>query len=261
MATISEYIEELQAQGRYHFTTTDAVRALGGSVPAARAALRRLKAKGAITDPYRGFHVIVPPEYRHLGCLPAEHFVPDLMRHLEEPYYVALLSAAAHHGAAHQRPQVFQVMLARPHRPIECGAVHIEIVARHDMANTPVVERNTPRGVLRIATAEATALELTGYPGHGGGLDNVATVLAELAEVMKADALEAEARRAPLAWVQRLGYLLSLVEAEALASALDPLLSERDPFLVALVPSAGMSGAPIDSRWKIAVNTSVEADL
>lgn len=255
------YIEELQAQGRYTFTTEDAVRALGGRVPAVRAALRRLKAKGAIADPHRGFHVIVPPEYRRLGCLPAEHFVPDLMRHLAEPYYVALLSAAAHHGAAHQRPQVLQLMLARSRRPIECGAVQVELIVRHDMALTPVVEQNTPRGILRIARPEATALELTGYPGHSGGLGNVATVLVDLAEVMDADALVAEAQRAPLAWVQRLGYLLELVRAHELASCLDPVIAERGPFLVALLPSASTTGAPTDSRWRVAINSSVEPDL
>ena len=35
------------------------------------------------------------------------------MAHLSQPYYVALLSAAAYHGAAHQKPQVFQVMVPR----------------------------------------------------------------------------------------------------------------------------------------------------
>ena len=41
----------------------------------------------------------------------------------------------------------------------------------------------------------------------------------ELAESLDAKTLVAEANRAPLAWVQRLGYLLSLVEASELAAA------------------------------------------
>jgi hypothetical protein len=59
----------------------------------------------------RGFHVIVPPEYRSLGCLPPEQFAPALMETLGMPYYAGLLSAAQFHGAAHQRPQVFQVVV------------------------------------------------------------------------------------------------------------------------------------------------------
>lgn len=38
-----------------------------GSDLAVRRALLRLKKKGALATPFRGFHVIVPPEYRFLG--------------------------------------------------------------------------------------------------------------------------------------------------------------------------------------------------
>src|SRR5262245_7665314 len=121
MATVKRYLQDLQSRGRYCFSTEEAARAVGGSITAVRAALRRLKSKGEIADPHRGFHVIVPPEYRQLGCLPADEFVPQLMAHVSEPYYVALLSAAAYHGAAHQKPQVLQVMVPRRRRPIVCG--------------------------------------------------------------------------------------------------------------------------------------------
>jgi predicted transcriptional regulator of viral defense system len=229
-------------------------------VTAARAALRRLKHKGEIADPHRGFHIIVPPEYRTLGCLPAEQFVPQLMQHLRERYYVALLSAAAYYGAAHQKPQVFQVMVEHRRRPLDCGKTRVEFVSRKAMANTPVVERNTMRGVLRISSPAATALELVGYADHAGGLSNVATVLSELVEHIKADALAAEARRCPVAWVQRLGYLLVEVGAQELAAALDPVIAERKPFVTALDPSQRMVGHPSDARWKLGINTVVEPD-
>jgi DNA-binding Lrp family transcriptional regulator len=98
MCSAADYIEELQANGRLTFTTQEAIHALGRSAPAVRAQLRRLMGKGSIVDPWRGFHVIVPPSYRRLGCLPADQFIPQLMAHLEEPYYVTLLSAAAYYG-------------------------------------------------------------------------------------------------------------------------------------------------------------------
>jgi hypothetical protein len=101
----SEYIRDLAANGTYHFTTADAIKAIKGTPPAVRAQLRRLKEQEMIAEPVRGFHVIVPPEYRRLGCLPAEYFIDQLMRHWNEPYCVCLLSAAERHGAAHQRPQ------------------------------------------------------------------------------------------------------------------------------------------------------------
>jgi predicted transcriptional regulator of viral defense system len=83
---------------------------LGVSPVATRAALRRLLRRGSIASPYRGFYVNVPPEYRRMGCVPAEQFVPQLMEHLGLDYYAALLTAGQYHGAAHQQPQVFQVM-------------------------------------------------------------------------------------------------------------------------------------------------------
>ncbi len=260
MPSPSRFLQDLQSRGRYHFSTEDAVRALGRSVPATQAVLRRLEEKGEVADPHRGFHVIVPPEYRRLGCLPADQFVPELMQHLGEPYYAALLTAAAYHGAAHQKPHVFQVMVRQRRRPIACGEVRVQFVSRGDMAETPVVERNTPRGVLRVASAAATALELVGYPEHAGGLDNVATVLAELAESLDTESLVAEANRAPCAWVQRLGYLLSLVEAPEAAAALEPVVAARGPFPVALAPSVPAAGSPSDPRWKVTVNVRVEPD-
>ena len=261
MSSANDFLQDLQSRGRYCFSTEEAVQALARSTTAVRAVLRRLREKGEVAAPLRGFHVIVPPEYRRLGCLPADQFVPDLMRHLGEPYYAALLTAAAYHGAAHQKPHVFQVMVRKRRRPIACGEVRVQFVARSDMAQTPVAERNTPRGVLRLASAEATALELVGYPEHAGGLDNVATVLAELAESFEMAALTAEARRAPCSWAQRLGYLLALVDASGPADALAPLVASRGPFPVALAPSASASGYPSDPRWRVVVNASVEPDL
>jgi len=261
MRPATSYIDDLLAQGRSTFTTEEAIAALGVSATAARAAIRRLKEKGAIADPFRGFHVVVPPQYRRLGCRPADQFVPDLMAHLGLPWYAGLLTAARYHGAGHQAPMVFQVIVPRSRRGLACGGVRVDFVARHDMGATPVVERNTETGILRVASAEATALEVVGYPQHCGYLDNVATVLGELAEVLDGAALVGEARRAPMAWVQRLGFLLTLVEAEGLASHLDAIVEERGAFTVPLAPWKEMVGAPRDARWRLAVNIEVEAEL
>ena len=52
----------------------------------------------------------IPAEYRSWRAVPASHFIDPMMRHLDHGYYVGYLSAAEVHGAAHQRPQVFQVI-------------------------------------------------------------------------------------------------------------------------------------------------------
>jgi hypothetical protein len=78
-------------KGGYCFSAEEAVGALGANAVATRAALRRLRQKGELAMPYKGFHVVVPPEFRNIGCLPAGHFIPSLMAHLEEKYYAGLL--------------------------------------------------------------------------------------------------------------------------------------------------------------------------
>ncbi len=256
----SEYIRDLAASGSYHFTTADAIKAIKGAPPAVRAQLRRLKHQEMIAEPVRSFHVIVPSEHRRLGCLPAEHFIDQLMKIWEEPYYVCLLSAAERHGAAHQRPQATQVMVSKNRQTIECGLVRVEFIARGDMDKMPVTRINTPRGVLRYSTPEMTALELVGYPGHAGGLNNVATVLSELSEEMATDKLLEAAKLCPVSWSQRLGHILELVGQEDLAQALGPLVSKSARSYTPLRRAANIAGGSRDSRWKLIVNVEVEPD-
>lgn len=261
MKTALAFTVDLAAKGRYHFTTKEVQRALQVSVPATRAALRRLQQHGEIADPYRGFHVIVPPEYRKLGCLPADQFIPQLMEYLGEYYYVALLSAAELHGAAHHRPQTFQVMVARNRASITCGETRVQFVARRDLAKTPTVEKNTPRGRLRVSSPAATALELVGYADQCGGLDNVASVLAELVEVLEPSALLDAARGCPIAWAQRLGYLLDLTKHDGLANPLADYVRAHATVVAPLVRKKSITRAPRAERWRLAINASVEPDL
>src|SRR5260370_29312807 len=96
-----DYIARLAESGRYHFGSGDVQRALGVAPAAAKLALHRLAKQGLIASPARGFYVIVPPEYRSLGSLPADQFIPALMQRLNLTYYAGLLTAAQYHGAAH----------------------------------------------------------------------------------------------------------------------------------------------------------------
>lgn len=258
----AQYTTSLASRGRYTFTTAQARLALGGSEVAVQAALRRLRKKGEIAMPTRGFYVIVPPEYRHLGCLPAAEFVPELMAYLEAPYYAGLLTAAQIHGAAHHKPQVFQVVTDRNRRPLGAGRVRIVFVAKANLEKTPTTEVGTERGYLRVSTPEATAFDLVIYSGHAGGLDNVATVLAELAERLEAEQLSKLARNGvPLASVQRLGFLLELTGHGMLAEPLAFIIEEKSPPITPLHAGHALRGAPRDRRWHLGVNVDVEPDV
>jgi predicted transcriptional regulator of viral defense system len=255
-----DYLDVLMVSGRYAFTSSEAKEALKASPAAAKMALARLAKQGLIASPARGFYVIVPPEYRSLGCLPADQFIPALMAHRHQSYYVAVLSAAQYHGAAHHRPQEFQVMLERPRRPIVCGKVRVNFFVKSDLESTPTQEFNTPRGKIIASTPEATALDLVGYQENAGGLDNVATIISELATKLEPKKLALAAKHFPMPWAQRLGYLLSSLGHQSKANQLKELVKNESPQFVSLLP--GMLGSDIgkDQNWRLNVNTTIEAE-
>lgn len=257
---INRYLDDLLAQGVYCFSGLEASLALGSTPIATRAALRRLRHKGEIAMPFRGFYVIVTPEHRKLGCLPANQFIPSLMAHLEQPYYVGLLTAAEYYGAAHHRPQTFQVVVPRTRTGIICGGVRVDFIGRKNSAAMPVQDFKTPRGYLKLATPEVTAFDLAGYPHHAGGLDNTATVLAELAGSLSAAKLVAIADLSPLSWSQRLGYLLELVGANALTAGLARYVIHKDAVPAQLSPSQPSRGVRMEPRWRLILNETVEPE-
>lgn len=255
-----KYIDDLVANGRHHFTTKDAILAIGKGANAVRSQLRRLKRLGRIATPIRSFHVVVAPEYRRLGCLPAIHFIDQLMNEIDEAYYITLLSAAEIYGAAHQRPQSLYVMVNKNRPDVACGQVRIVFIARNTVSQIPIKKINTPRGYARCATPEVTALELVGYPHQAGGLNNVATVLVDLAEKLDAGKLLEAATLSPVGWSQRLGYLLELVAETEIAKPLASYVQAHANTYTPLRRLQPVAGAKRCSRWKLIINEDVEPD-
>jgi predicted transcriptional regulator of viral defense system len=260
MPKARDYITDLAASGRYHFAAEEMRKALGVSADAAKLSLYRLAKRGFVASPARGFYIIVPPEYKRLGSLPADQFLPALMEWRKTRYYAGLLTAAQYHGAAHQRPQEFQVMVEKNQRPIECGSVRVSFIARKKMRGVLVQSFNTPRGTILVSSVEATAVDLAGYPHHAGGLDQVATILAELAEKIDPKLLAAAAKTAPLPWAQRLGYLLEQVGAKDCASLLKAYVQKNARDWAQLVPGARRARARRADDWLLQVNTEVESE-
>jgi predicted transcriptional regulator of viral defense system len=268
-----EYVEDLAAAGRYDFLARDAQKALGISAAAVKVTLSRLGKRGVIASPARGFYVVVPPEYRSLGCLPADQFIPALMTALSLPYYAGLLTAAQYHGAAHQRPQQFQVFLEKRRLPIACGRVRVAFLIRKRLRQVPVQSLNTPHGTLLISTPEATALDLVGYQHQASGLNQVATVISELAEKIDPEKLAAAAASVSVPWAQRLGYLLERVGVPEKAAQLKQYVRARAresaPLLAhASKPSnasnrrrAPRDKVARDEGWKLYVNAEVQPEL
>ncbi len=256
-----ELVDALQARGRYVFTRGEVSREKGRSPVALGAALRRLKQRGRIASPRRGFYVIVPLEYREAGCPPASWFIDDLMRFLGQPYYVGLLAAAAIHGAAHQQPMLFQVVTDRATRRAEAGRVRIQFHKSRGMASVPVREIDTETGRMRVATPEATAYDLVRFASAAGHLSNVATVLRELAEKLDPEALASLSPIYGAPDTQRLGYLLDRLHARSLADSLARALEQLRVRTVLLAPGQRRGRAKRDERWRVIPNAVVEVEV
>jgi len=253
-------IVDMAARGQYHFTSSELRSALGISDAAARQALSRLAAKGEIASPARGFYVIVPPEYRRIGCLPADQFVPALMERRGIPYYVGLLSAAQYHGAAHHRLQEFQVILERNRPAIACGSVRVAFVSRKNLAAVPVERFNNPRGTIMVSSVEATLIDLVGYMHRVGGVDRVAGVLSELGDDIDPGRLVEASKSASILWAQRLGYLLEHVGAGGKAALLKEHVARRARNFTKLLPSDDVAGSPRSNDWRLFANTNIEIE-
>ncbi len=256
-----EYIANLAASGRYHFTSLEAQKGLGVTAAAAKLALNRLAKQGLVASPARGYYVVVPPEYRSIGCLPADQFIPSLMARLNQLYYVGLLSAAQYYGAAHHRPQEFQIFLAKSRRPIRCGAVRVVFMLHRRLAAVPTQSFNTPRGTILVSSPEATAFDLVGYVQNAGGLNQVATVLSELAERIDPKKLAAAAQTVPIGWAQRLGYLLDHLGFDAKTPALKEYVRTNAKRSSVLSLQATTKHSRRNKSWKLDVNAKVEAEL
>lgn len=268
MKHIEDYIKTLRAHGKRCFTTEEAQVTLGITRNAVNNALHRLNQKGDVVSPARNFYLIVPPEYQILGCLPPDHFIPLLMEHWKIKYYVGLLSAAAYHGAAHQQPQVFQVITEKQCRAIHCGNVRVQFIKKKDLRNGFTQKFNVATGYLIVSTPEMTAMDMLIYPQQSGGLNHIATVLTELIEVIDGAQLLALAKQSStIAWAQRLGYLLDVIEPEDLerrdgvVSLLRKYIKEKKPQTIPLNLKIPMAGFPRHLDWNVAINTNVESDI
>lgn len=260
--TASGLADWLLARGRVAVTSTEVADLLQIPVDQVRVRLNQQVRKQRLFTPARGLWVPIPPEFRTWGAVPAAHFIDPLMRFLGRDYYVGWLSAAELHGAAHQRPQVFQVAVSATLAQRDFGRIRLRFVTRSRMEELPRVQMQTPTGQMWVATPELTALDLVDLPRLSGGLSNAATVLVELAQEPGLDParLVEVARWFPTATVRRLGYLLSRFEPDIDLGPLRSLLvGQSRVHYSPLDPRAPLRGER-DRTWDVVVNSAVEPD-
>ena len=260
---LADYVDRLQSMGRYTFAWSELVESLYYSDLAIEKSLNRLVHKGRLAVVQRGFYIIVPPEYSTQGIMPPLLFIDDLLSFLQKPYYVGLMSAAAMHGAAHQQPQEFFVIIQKPQkRPIKKRNVRINFLVKNELPTRGVEDRKTDTGKVRVSGPELTAYDLFYYLERLGGLVRCIAVLEELAENLDPQIFTSLVQENPvLAPWQRLGYTLEhlLAKTEA-ADAIFRQIQKQRIYRILLNPAGAKSGFSAHNRWNIIENHSMEGE-
>ena len=260
--TLEKFILSKRSEGGYSFTLNEVRQALGSSHNAVKQTLYRHKKKGTIALLRKGFYLIISPEYSKRGMLPVYLFIDDLMKSLRKPYYLALFTAAALHGAAHQQPMESFVVTIKPTlRAIKNKKICINFFVKNKWDNRDIIIKKTDAGYVPVSSPELTALDLLSYMNYWG-INRIVPIINELVDEMDSTRLSETARRhATGTAIQRLGFLLDVVfENHRLAKSLFEIIKNKKCYYVPLSPHHEKNGEFISS-WKIIKNMEVESDL
>jgi predicted transcriptional regulator of viral defense system len=211
--------------------------------------------------------VIVPVEYGLKGIIPPVEYIDKLMKHLGKQYYVALQSAAALHGAAHQQPQEFTVITNSGNlRNKTKKDVKINFVTKKNITTQNITQLMTNSGYVNVSTPELTAFDLVVYEKNTGGINRVATILNELAETLNFENITTDFLKSfNVSIIQRLGYLMDTLGYENLATSLFEKAKKagikfRKYSLIALADKIYLSDYQINNKWKLIINEEIEID-
>ena len=262
---LNQFIDELQASGRLSFSLQELIiKYENQSEYAIKLALNRLTKKGKVSSVYKGFYVIIPPEYKQRKMLPVELFIDALFKYLGRPYYFGLSSAAIMHGASHQQVMESYIIINKPPiRTTKVEGLKINYAVKSVMPKYGIEKRKTDTGYINISGAELTAVDLVEYQNRIGGLNRTATVLFELSDSMKEEKLlEVLNNDISLSVMQRLGYILDVVlNKKELSAVIKNYLAEKRIFRVALKPDTKKEGFKVHPDWKIIENYKIETDF
>ena len=255
-----QFILDRLQRGYYTFTRGEIDLATGGG-DATMMALLRLRRKGWIFAPGKGFYVIIDSQHQGNGYLPVEWFIDEWVRFTGGEYYIGLMTAAMLHGAAHHKPEVTQVVRDRRVVNLHKGAYRIDFFYKQRIVASCWEQRKSPAGYFRVSTPEMTAYDLLRYPRACPSLDLAATILAELGERIEAERL---ARLVELntesSILQRLGWLLDNTGWEDKTAPLAYRLQQHRRVWQPLRTDAPYTGQR-NARWHILVNADIEGDV
>lgn len=272
MATLDQYMQDRLVQGRAYFLREEALTALGSSSETLNMALLRQARKHRLANPRHGFYLILRPEDRVIGAPDPVRWIDPLMKYLQVDYRVALLRAAAFHGASHQASMVFQMIVPKQMRSFEIGRHRLEFIYQSPAVFAEVNHDDwldslkSEAGFAKVAGVELTLLDCARYFHKAGGINGVAQIVKDLGGQAQPEKLAQLASHYENSSVRRVGYLLERMRHMPQAEALRPF-AKKAKTAVLLDPSVKplIEGLPQlhekESRWRLILNDSVEVDF
>jgi hypothetical protein len=251
-------IDEIQARGHLTFTVDQLTTQGIERGPATSAALCRYARSGAIRRISRksDFFLIVPPEYRQMGCPPVEWWIDEYMTYLDLPYRVGLLSAAAAYGSSHFALMEYQILIPTFMRPISIGRMKLHFFVKSTIDQTPAETLHNPWGKILVATKEATLLDLLRY--RVANITRISLIAADLAPHFRPAELKlAMDAVADTPSAQRLGFLMEKMGRHRLADVIEHWLEARAAREIDL-DIGGRAPIEIAKRWRVRVNAPIE---
>ena len=229
--------------------------------------LNCLVKKKKIQSVWRGFWVVVPVEYGLKGVVDPIEYIAQLMDFIGHKYYIGLLSAAAIYGASHQQAMELMLVTNTNHlRDKIKNDIKISFVSKKEIPQQYLQQITVKSGYIPISTPELTAIDLLLYIKNVGGINRVATVLSELAEVIDFEKISADFfQNINTADIQRLGYLLETLGFIETADLLFQKANEANlkfrkyPLCIKKQP-INLTKFSVDEKWKIIINEEIETD-
>jgi predicted transcriptional regulator of viral defense system len=267
-SNLGKWVEDLPKRGKRVFSKQEVEDQFSTmSYYNLRNSLNRLSKKKKIESVWRDFYTVILPEYGLTGIAPPIEYIDQLMTFLSTKYYVALLSAAALQGAAHQAPMEFFVITdSKVLRDKQKNDIKINFVTKKSIPTELINQIMVNSGYVNVSSPELTAIDLITYEKNIGGIQRVATILSELVDTINMEKFsESFLKTINVSVIQRLGYILELLEYNDLSeNLLEKVKKAQIKFrkypLSILSEKKNYSEFPYHEKWKIFINENIEID-
>lgn len=253
------FVVACQSVGKISFTLSELTEESGLSPIAAAAQLKRLSQVVRVS-PRADFFLILSPEQLAMGAPPASWWLHEYFQQQKNPYYLALLSAAAEYGSSHQVVQVVQVMTDKPMRELKIGRIRVQFFVKKHAEKSPTTRLPNAFSPLNVSTPEVTALDLIRYAYRIGGIGRATQAISGLvSQFSKKGLRQALQTEVETSTIQRLGFILEILAQLELSKIVEEFLPKKlnRVMLEHHKIAATETTLPLSAKWSVVINADI----